>query len=292
MQNERISVVFNVPGDENGVPSSTELGEALIAIEKTFSQAYSLLYPNLGELRVSPSATRAGCFEIDLILGLLRNNVEFEILSSGSVQGISTVLDSILGDRGAIRALKWLRNRVAQFTYNADDTVKMSTDDGDFEASGKTVKLIQNKEWRDGLSDISKAISGDRSETTISDNRNKPIVIVRSDQEDFSPPEADDDVDDQDVAKHRATLTIVAPSFEPEVDWWLRNHKFGLQQYAMHDLEFQQRARTEMRFSGHDQIQCSMTITDRGPGRRPRKKYAILDVTEYIPATQGTLFDT
>ncbi len=291
MQKERLSVTFNVPENEDGVPSSTELGEALIAIEKTFSQAYSLLHPDLGELRLSPRATRAGCFEIDLILSLLRDNVELEILSSGTVQGIPSVLDSILGDRGAIRALKWLRNRVAQFTYNADDTVVISTPEGDFQATGKAVKLIKDKEWRGGVAEISKAIGGDQSETTISDNRNKPIVIVKSDQGVFSPPD-EDDVDEENVTKHRTTLTIVAPSFESEVDWWLRNREFGLQQYAMRDLEFQRRAQRELRFSGHDQIKCSMIITDRGPERRPRKTFAILDVTKYIPATQGTLFDT
>ena len=292
-QNERISVTFDDAEDNDQNFSSTELGESLIAIEKTFSRAYSLLYPDRGELRLTPSATREGSFEIELVLRLFQESVEFHLLATGALSEIRSVVDAVTGDRGAVRALKWLKQRVAQFHYNADDTVTISTEHEEFTATGKAVHLIQNDEWRKGLVQISNAIAGDKSYTKIDDKRNEPLVIERSDQDAFAPPEEEHG---ETITKHRDTLTIVAPSFDSEVEWWLRNQALGLQQFAMQDSEFQHRAETQLRFSGNDRIECTMTITDRGPGKRPRIKYAILDVIRYTPARhtpprQGTLLD-
>ena len=288
---QRIRVIYGSHADSDTQLGATNLGKSLIAIESTFNRANAIINPDYGELTLVPVASNEGSFEIEFIANLLRDPAELQLLTSVTIPEIRGLMDAILGDQGAVKALRWLKNRAYSLTFNESDSVEIVTDDGRFKATGKAVKLIESETWREGLVEITDAISDSRESVTINDNHNPPLMITKSDRDSFEVPE-DDDIDEaEDFHEETMILKIVAPSFDANISWQLRNEDDHIHPYGMKDTDFQRKAESDLRFSGSDQLKCRVKITDRGMNRRPRFIYAITRVIEYHPGRQPRLFD-
>ena len=288
---ERIKIIYGSHPDSNTQLGATNLGKSLIAIETTFNRANAILNPDYGELTLVPVASNEGSFEIEFIANLLRDTTELQLLASGPITEIRGLMDTVLGDQGAVKALRWLRNRAYSLTFNKDDSVEIVIGNGRFKATGKAVKLIESEPWRKGLVEIIDAISDGLESVTINDDRNPPLIITKADRDSFEVPEDEETDEADDFDEETRNLKIVAPSFDVTIPWQLRGEGSDIHSYVMEDTDFQRKAESDLSFSGSDELKCRVKIADRGPNRRPRVIYSITRVIEYHPGRQPRLFD-
>lgn len=282
---------FSVKFIQHATPDSdiavNDLGTALLAMSNIFERANEILNGDRSSIVLRTRGNRAGSVESMLYLALPISEIGDVVLSSDFIISISAIKDLIISAKGIIGIIKgWKGNQPeikgsenAGFYYE-DENRKVAMD-------VEVVKLLRDKEIRQGLIDFVNPLNGDTDRIDVIENGARLHSIERHEVDYFIVPKADGN-ESVKTYTSRQDLSIVTVSLNSQQGWKLREKGSAEVSYQMCDEEFMDSVKNRgRRFGNGDVLTCDIKTTVKTTDARDSTKREIVKVYGHTRKING-----
>lgn len=298
MSDAHFSLIFEGRSVDNGEIDVQDLAPSLLALGALIQAANAELNGASSRMAVKVQTTRAGSFQVDMMLVQSLAEQAASLLSflSDHKDGLAaadTLADIILkvgagvtgvtvtAGGGLLAFLKWLRGRRPSRIEKVAGEIHVYVDDTVFITNPQTIALAENREVREQARRLVSVLDRDGIDSIAAQRAGQErLTLAKPDVPSFNIPEAAEEV----LAESEYTrwLQIDSLSFKEGNKWRLTDG--GEPFFAViEDAEFLARIdRREIAFAKADGLQCLMrerqSITGKGT---LKKEITVLRVLEH-----------
>jgi hypothetical protein len=300
MNDEKLTLIFDGAGVENGEIDVQDLAPALLALGDLIQSANSAINGNRAKISVRVHATAEGSFEVDLtllqsLIETTKSVFDFALTNKDGISAASDLADLIFKVVGGVAGsvvtvggglfalLKFLKGRKPdRIDEKSDQTITVHIGDTYFITDKKTIQLAENLEVREHAKKSLASLSKDGIDTISVRRSGKDTLNVnKSELSYFEVPNAEEKIEEDERSM---TLQIISLSFKEDNKWKVTD---GLEPFSVtiEDTDFLNKiAKNEISFSKHDYLVCDVRERQFQTNKGLRKERAIIRVTEHQSA--------
>ena len=269
-----------------------DLAPALLALGDLFTEASTLLYPDLPPPALNIRATEEGSFEVHLILSGAGGAWEqfVNLLSSEDATALANLQAVVLSSGslgfGLFKLIQFLAGRKIKAQEPAPDPgqVRITLSDGTkIEAPASVLKLYRSKRIRrNAQASVSPLKRTGVERVDFRSGNEVTVSVEESDVEFFDVPEEDEtELTDEE---REMVVTIVSVSFSEGNKW--RFSDGSLTFYAaIEDEGFLDRVHRGVEaFRNGDMLRCRMRLVQSLREGELHTEYRLAEVVEHIPS--------
>ena len=296
MNAEKLTLIFDGAGVENGEIDVQDLAPALLALGDLIQSANSVINGNRAKISVRVQATAEGSFEVDLtllqsLLETTKSVFDYALAHKDGITAANELADlifKVVGGTatvggGLFALLKVLKGKKPdRIEENPDQNVTIHIGDTYFITDNKTIQLAENLEVREHARKSLASLSKDGIDTISVRRSGKDTLNVnKSELGYFDVPDTSEKIEEEE---RTMTLQIISLSFKEDNKWKVTD---GLEPFSVtiEDTDFLNKiAKNEISFSKHDYLVCDVRERQFQTNKGLRKERAIIRVTEHQPA--------
>lgn len=247
------------------------------------------------EIKIN-AAPRPGSFLVDILF--IYQNVIDEIRKLFATQPLATTAQLVTIVTGVVKFVSWLKGKKPEKVETANDSVKITTAEGNVTYIDKRVYNIytNNKSVQQSVAKTFETLSQDPNVTGLELHGSAPEAQVSIPQEDFASIAAQDDTvlsSNEKVVTKPATLNILSLDWELKKKWefYYDGNKITAR---IKDDAFSQAINRGERFAKGDSLEVELEIRqefDEAVNTFINKSYVVQKVVRHIPRSeQSSMF--
>lgn len=303
MLSDHIRIVYDGPAVDDGEMDVAQLASSLLAFGKLIENADAIRTGEAGRVKVRVQAdVRRGSFDVGLAIHWIEGVKDAAIAWALTPEGAGTlallgflglnVKDiTLLGGRGVLQTVRWLRGRhVADRIVLVDGNTTLITDDGDrLDVDASVARMVEDPSIRQPLERFTEPLR----EEGVDEIRfeDAPGQIAES----ITAVEAPAFTSTAGAAptsttSFRATYQIKRLFFEQGRKWRLSNGAQTIQAEIEDEVFWQKVGSSEIAFSKEDYLVCAVRMDQWLTSAGLRTEYKVIRVEQHIAhATQERL---
>jgi hypothetical protein len=304
MIREHFRVVYDGPAVEDGEMDVSQFAASLLALGKLIENADAARTGDAGRVKVRIQAdVKRGSFDIGIAVhwaeGIAQSALAWAMTPEGAgtlgllgLVGLNAKDAAILGGRGVIQVVRWLRGRkVTQRVTLIDGNTTLTTDDGEQLTIDSTVaRLVDDPSVRQPLERFTEPLREEGVEQIrLEVDAGIPAEVI--DRLDAPAFKADASAEPTSTDTFRATYQIKRLFFERGRKWRLSNGAQTIQS-EIEDEEFWMKVdASALSFAKEDYLVCVVQMDQWFSASGLRTEYKVTKVDEHIPAPKQRGFD-
>lgn len=303
MTRDHFRIVYDGPAVEDGEMDVAQFAASLLALGKLIENADAVRTGSPGRVKVRvQSDVKRGSFDVGIsvhwIEGLKDAAVGWALTPEGArtlallgIVGVTVKDAAILGGRGVIQTVRWLRGRrIARQQVLQDGNTILVTEDGDrLEVDAVVARLVEEPSIRQPLERFTEPLREEGIEE-IRFEDDPGSVVERIGLNDAPSFAASAGAEPTSSTIFPATYQIKRLFFEKGRKWRLSNGAQTIQAEIIDEAFWAKVDASDMSFAKDDYLECEVRMSQWLSASGLRTEHEVVKVRRHIPAPrQGGL---
>ncbi len=297
MSRDHFRVVYDGPAVEDGEMDVSQLASSLLALGKLIENADAIRTGELNRVKVRvKSDVQRGSFDVGIAVhwatGLADAATAWAMTPEGAgtlallgIFGINIKDAAVLGGKGVIQTVRWLRGRqIKRAVALKDGNTELVAEDGETWAVDPLVaRLVEEPSIRQPLERFTEPLREDGVEEVRFESKpGHPVERITATEAPVFMANAGAEPSSSDT--FRATYQIKRLFFERGRKWRLSSGAQTIQA-EIEDEDFWRRVESsEVSFAKDDYLVCKVRMDQWLSSAGLRTEYVVLDVEQHLPA--------
>jgi hypothetical protein len=306
MTGDHFRVVFDGPAVEDGEMDVSQLASSLLALGKLIENADAIRTGEAGRVKVRvKSDVKRGSFDVGIAVhwidGLKDAAIAWALTPEGAgtlallgFLGLNAKDATVLGGRGVIQVVRWLKGRrIARQVILQDGNTTLVAEDGEQLSVDSTVaRLVDDPSIRQPLEKFTEPLREEGvDEIRFEERPGEPLERITATEGESFTVGAGSEPSSSDT--FRATYQIKRLFFDHGRKWRLSNGAQTIQAEIEDEAFWQRVNSSEVSFAKEDYLVCSVRMDQWLTPSGLRTEYVIVRVEQHLPAPkQATFLDS
>jgi hypothetical protein len=303
MSRDHFRVVYDGPAVDDGEMEVSQLASSLLALGKLIENADAIRTGEPGRVKVRvKSDVRRGSFDVGIAVHWVASLTDAATAWAMTPEGAGTLAllgifgvnvkdAAVLGGKGVIQVVRWLRGRRVKRIVVLQDgnTVLVAEDDEKLDVDPLVARLVDEPSIRQPLERFTDPLREDGvEEVRFEAMPGEPVERIAANEAPSFVASAGSDPSSSDT--FRATYQIKRLFFERGRKWRLSNGAQTIQAEIEDDDFWRKVEASDVSFSKDDYLVCSVRMDQWLSASGLRTEYVIEQVEQHLPAPkQGDL---